>query len=260
LRAWRNALARLCACLASIVLFAGAGFAADQGQNFLLVVKQLAGSGKLTDPDDVARVLGTTLTSFSDDVSSLNPGPCNQIKSQEIHIFRAASDFWYKPNFDGTQRLMMPGPNGQPVESPTFTYQISKTISCAGWHAIGSTNSAEITFNYLPGFACITADGLRKALPGIEWAQGTDFSDSYHYRGYAAEDSGTIASFSMGAALQCSLGVNIRQDMRYGSRAQRAYAKMRACERAELEASEADPAKKPELEHCRAFYSLDERD
>ena len=138
------ALARLCACLASIVLLAGASSAADQGQNFLLVVKQLADSGKLTDPDEVARLLGTTLTSFNDsftDYSSPHFGSCNrpgQLRSAETHNFRPADDFWYKPQ--------LPPGTRAPFFGSSFSYQTSKELDCVGRHSVDPQYSATLYF------------------------------------------------------------------------------------------------------------------
>ena len=253
LRGWRTALACLCGLLASIVLSAGASPAPVQEQDFLLIVKQLADSGKLTDADEAARLLKTTLTSFNDsftDYSLPRFGPCKlgKLKSAEDHQLRPADDFWYKPQ-------LPPGVRGTFFNGASFSYSISKTLSCVGRDSVDPKYSAMLYFFELSSFVCVTTESLKSTFPGIVLVRGTDGGQDYNYRGFTSEDSGTFVTF--GVPAPCSSGVSVIQDYRYGARAQRAYTKLSACLRARLEA---DSKKYPDTEYCGTFWELYEKE
>jgi hypothetical protein len=246
----------LCSCLALIVLFGSTSFATSQERDFLFIVKQLADSGKLTDSDEVARLLGTTLTSFNDsftDYSAPRFGPCKlgKLKSDETHNFRPADDFWYKPKLaPGRKR---PFYNG----TSSFAYGTSKTLDCIGRHSINPKYSATLYFFDLDEFSCVSADDLKSNFPGIVFSQGTDGGEDYHYKGFAAEDSGAFVTFGVRFGSRCSPGVTIVQDYLYGARAQRARAKFNLCI---SEHFKADPQNYPNYEDCGTFWELYEKE
>jgi hypothetical protein len=253
-RAWRKALVHLCGYLALIVLVGGARPAAVQEQDYLLIVKQLADSGKLTDPDEAARLLGTTLTSFNDsftDYSAPRFGPCKfgKLESDETHNFRPADDFWYKPQ-------LPPGARA-PFFGSSFSYQTSKELDCVGRHSVDPKYSATLYFLDLDEFSCISADDLKSNFPGIVLGRGTHGGEHYDYKGFAAEDSGIFVTFDVRFGSRCSPGVTIVQDYLYGARAQRARAKFNSCV---SEHFKVDPQNYPDYEDCSTFRELYEKD
>jgi hypothetical protein len=116
-----------------------------------------------------------------------------------------------------------------PLPDPRFSYTLSRIRSCSGRHAVDPSISAEVRFEGLPAFACITDENLKSVFPGIGRVQGTDGVRPYWYYGKVTEEYGLLVDFGNVFEKQCSVGVFIQQNENLGKRFTRAYSKFQAC-------------------------------
>jgi hypothetical protein len=192
------------------------------------VIKALADSGELTDPEAIGRILQTKIVHLKHWAGPV--GECKEpssLQTVEGDAYAAADLPWYKSRSDGVPTSLIREQFGSAFVTgdPTFSYSISKMTHCSGSYAVEPEFYAELRFEYLTRFTCITAETLKSELPEIERAENTIAPAPYMYRGKSTEDYGVLVNFGEVSPPECVIGVLIWQDWRWGNRTRRAYLK-----------------------------------
>lgn len=193
---------------------------ATRQDRFINVIRVLADSGRLTDRQEVERLLGTKLIEKRrSDWSAPPPGNCERFPtSYRMHssvTYEADDTFWFKSNSDGNH----PGlavPNrvlGETsfVEKSSFSYVFEEENPCSDDKTSAPKISVRLSFGSIPALYCITEVNLKQALPEVKHVPATDFAVIYSYDS-SRRDTSTMFSFTFGDA--CMLAVSLDQSPR----------------------------------------------
>ena len=194
-------------------------------QEFLSMIKQVADSGDITQPGQIAQLFHMNLAPGRSGDSTNPAEVCANASNPKATTRRSAFDSYVANGEPWFKRR----PEGAPVSmgDPAFRYVNFRFTRCAGRHAIAPEMSSEVTFNNVPGFLCIREADARAYLMGNSPPTIGDGATVYYYRGKVTEDYGTgvTLSFQQG----CAIGVKIAQEMGAGLRTRRALREFNDC-------------------------------
>ena len=169
-------------------------------EGFIGLIRTLADSGRLTDPGEVGRLLGTELSAIQ--------GRGRRIPAVGETTYQPGPEFWFKPTLAGRPGMVVPGwlgPGG-PVGAPALSYTV---VRDAGRPA--ALASADLDFEGVPAFLCITGADLKRVLPMAAFSPATDGAWLYHYEGPRLD---TWATFHFVYPPECLIGVSLEQGPR----------------------------------------------
>jgi hypothetical protein len=99
---------------------------------------------------------------------------------------------------------------------PRFNYYVSTEWFCRpGWTKLSEVKDASISFDDVPGFACITQEQLKALLPAATRVHATDGVIPYSYIGKMEQNSGTLVQFMFVYGVKCLLSARIDEGTRY---------------------------------------------
>src|SRR5260221_5606912 len=212
-------------------------------RDYIALIRTLADSPQLTDPEEVGRLLGT---SFAPDPYRFPEPECTSsrgTRSHELVRYKAPVGFWY---------LKASWPGELPAQSKDFQYSVSTVTLCSDRHAVTPDLQATIQFHYLRGRVCITEQDIKQFLPEAKGSLGSEGTRFDHYYGYTTEAYGVIATLAVGDN-GCVSGVTISQREGFGSKAKRVEAKLKSCLAKRMDEP---PFKYPDYEFCGTFDAL----
>lgn len=205
-------------------------------QQFLAVVKYLADYVDLTDPVAVGRALQTTVSVRKQWSMPLDDCKGSAATIQSTYIYAAASDFWYQPTPEG-RHFFVQGlpvlPGGQSTDTmtgdPEFRYLVSKTTACSGQgHGMERRAEADMTFDGLPAYACITENDLKAGLPGGKVVWATDGFRPFEYYGRSIQDTGVYLEADN---RECAFTIRMFQNEHYGKREMKVRDEIDTCKK-----------------------------
>ena len=151
---------------------------AAPGPKLLLLTKELADTGQLDDPAEVAGILHLPLT-FSTHQES-GPPSCTASSDQgqdSSDGYTTTGNSWFHALPSGTKLIIdqqqinffpfgprPAGPRYVPLGDPVFTYTITSNASC-GSPSPRDGIGAEIVFDNIPAYACISDQLVRTIFP-----------------------------------------------------------------------------------------------
>lgn len=192
---------------------------ATRQDRFINVIRVLADSGRLTDRQEVERLLGTKLILKKAYESQSPFGECER-NSNSGRMYSSASyeadpKFWFKNNSDGNYPgLAVPNRmlrEASQEEKPSFSYTLEEEKLCFDNKISAPKVSVRLSFINIPVLYCITKLDLKLALPQVKDVTATDFAEPYSYDGPQRDTSVTF-SFTFGNA--CMLSVSLDQSLR----------------------------------------------
>jgi hypothetical protein len=209
----------------------GATQDADAGvvrTQFLQRLRSVADSGNLFEQKTVAPILNLKLeaSAVERDVALSCP-----VHFRTTNVTATAAS-WFHPLSSGSGHLQVPAFTINPATvtgEPELTYQIIRYVYCGEWPRLHDGMEANLTFNGLPAFSCLTPANIRSAIPEAEFVMATDGVSLVQYKARLDDDSATTLTFTFRAGVQCALAADITQDQEKGLRYRRAQYKYVTC-------------------------------
>ena len=188
---------------------------ATRQDRFINVIRVLADSGRLTDRQEVERLLGTKLIEkWRFDTSLPSPEQCegqsNKGKTQKSVVYRADANFWFKGTLADSHLEPLNSSHKeqdyQNLNSPFFYFSITHKPSCSNQLEYLSPLSASVNFQLLESFICTTREQLKSALPQVKRTFSTDGAQPYFYEGNEA-DTWVVFNFQFGNKCMTRLAI-----------------------------------------------------
>ena len=197
-------------------------------------VKSLADSGRIDDPDFVAKSLGTTFTKTEKPYEyQFDQCAAGKLASKYLNTeFQPAPDFWYHMQADGTHEKIPAFTINRAFTTgdPALSYSSRDIETCNVTSVIVQHETeASIAFRETPGFVCISATDLKRYLPEATYHMATDGGASFDYVGKEDDAAGTRIGFAYNAGATCVLDIGITKQSRDGYKERRAWIKLEKC-------------------------------
>lgn len=201
---------------------------------FLSKMRSIADSGSLLQPDRAAEILGVPLSK----TTSIQQQPmpfCNSLatgRSIETSTMDPPVSWWYHAQPSAPGKLPIPAAFINPASTsadPIFHYDIRHVVECTDRFGLQDTTEANLSFNGLPSFVCLSQGQILAAIPGAANELATDGVSLVAYPGHVDDDSGTSMRFFFRAGVRCALSASIEQSQKSGLRALRARSTSSVC-------------------------------
>ena len=207
------------------------------GSRFLSIVRRLASSTDIYDPDAVGSALSLKFVELDSSTAPYQPGCPNSYaeKANSTRIFNPVNS-WFKESPDGVPEMFVPAMFINPSYNqgkPHLSYSITRTEMCTGRMDPRNFYNSAIEFENLSGFACLKADELMHELHA-QYQIATDGFSSYTVSGQSTDKFGSGVTFEFRAGAPCALSATVWQSDKAGFRYNRAYAKFRVCKKSAL--------------------------
>ena len=218
----------------------------DQGKQtwFLNLLKTLADTDALDDPDQVGAILGVR---FNQTVVTTGPSHVEAFaKSFERDEYTPTDETWFTagpPGYASTGNFKPSGRNGFVAGiDPTATgknvnlkYFESKRFELPDDNVIlradipKNDTHTTVIFYGIDKLTCITLQDIKSFFPGIHHMEGTDASsERYQYYPPVREESGNVLSFEAPEA-KCVTEATVSEVSGFGKRIKRATLKFAKC-------------------------------
>lgn len=214
----------------------------------LLKIKAIIDKGLLYEPQEMARTLQLQMR-FKEEPANIARQTCpdGSAGTQTMMTTAEIDNTWFKPGPEGIQHMKFPqafiNPAGE-VGAPTVSYETFKSRRCGDKDY--DRVEAQLSFNNLSGFSCLTPDRL-KTLINANYSMATDGVSVSSYAAPANDRYGSSVDFIFRMGAPCALGATIRQNTRDGQRERRAFSNWRWCSvRADHDFCATHAALKPE--------------
>jgi len=178
---------------------------------FLDYVKILADSGRIIDPNAMARALNTQFaTQHQQEVP--DDEHCEKQVGRDANSMAVFTDF-YAPGGNFWFRSASGGSAAKP-DDPAFRYYVTQKTTCGGYHKTYPALTASMRFSNISGFACITQQQLGSVLPQAKPLQATDGWQSYGMVTAVSQNNQVAVTFDFPAGNPCMFDITIRQGER----------------------------------------------
>jgi hypothetical protein len=198
---------------------------------FFQRLQEVAEQGDLFDPLATSKILGMDLrVASSEKVSDCLKNWQSRLRQTTEAI--ADSSAWYRVLPTGIRSMPVPAAYINPAMETgdaKFRYRVVRSVACTDRVRLQDSTEAELLFDGLPSFACITGRDIQRLLPRATFIMATDGVYLYSYQGKVDDDAGTEIKFLFRAGAQCALSTSIRKSQLEGLRYKRAYSKYRNC-------------------------------
>ncbi len=191
--------------------------ASEAKSAFVGRLRLVADSGKLNDPESIARILDLKFEIVTRQKTPTTGGDCLDNLATHSSVEKTAvliGANWYHSLPSGVQNIEVKFfEHARKMGPPSLSYTVDQ-ISCLDRHVYRRRDStvARMDFIDLPGFACITADDIKTYMPDAKFIMGTDMHYEYAYRGKQGGTAGTSLSFSYYSNIPCALDAKVAQN------------------------------------------------
>jgi hypothetical protein len=199
---------------------------------FLQRLQRMADQGNLFEPRDARRILGFRLTAS---VKETHPTDCSKsygIRDSHNTTLEQSEGSWYRPLPSGAGHIDIPAAFINPASTTgdaRLEYRISHAVYCTDDVGMQDYMNAQMTFENLPSYACITSADILKVIPKAQLHMATDGVFLVDYQGRVDDEAGMSLQFVYRMGATCALDATLRQDKKKGLRFQRASATYEAC-------------------------------
>src|SRR5687768_6711285 len=194
-------------------------------------VSQLATRGNLFEPDSVAQILDMKLNAQTETRAPRDCGDGTATR-MEITTVTPSEPSWFRELPSGAGHIDIPAfminPAGKSGD-PQFEYRVYHAVECRDWPRLRDHKTAQVTFNGLPAFSCLTPADIQREIPRIRPVPATDGVFIMQLDGRIDDDVAVTLSFVFRAGAACALSAGVGQDQQGGYRYLRAQAKYEAC-------------------------------
>jgi hypothetical protein len=194
-------------------------------------VSQLATRGNLFEPDSVAQILDMKLNAQTETRAPRDCGDGTATR-MEITTVTPSEPSWFRELPSGAGHIDIPAFMINPASKsgdPKFEYRVYHTVECRDWPRLRDHKTAQVTFNGLPAFSCLTPSDIQREVPRIRPVTATDGVFLMHLDGRIDDDVAVTLRFFFRAGAACALAADVSQDQQGGYRYLRAQAKYEAC-------------------------------
>ncbi len=196
-------------------------------------LKQLADAGLLFSPTETGKVLQVELSASTTEAAP-QPPSCNGragVRSRQLTRVEPAQTWWYQAVLTGGGSIEVPehGMTQRYVTGePRIAFQITRLVFCTDVYRLQDHTSAELVFQGLPSFACVTRNGLKKALPEVKPRFPSDGPLELAYEPPADDEFGVTLKFDFDVPA-CAVRAVVSQDQEAGLRFKRAQYAYLSC-------------------------------
>lgn len=226
-------IARVVAAAAVLPCLVSAAPAPRPGQVLIARLQVLADSGRMGDPDFVARTMGVTFSPADEQSTPPIMAPCAPgLTALPWHSVTRHPDpaIAPKPTPFGRARMAVPAftinPGGKVAGKPALTYAVRTEHDCTGYVSLATEQTAEISFGPMSTYDCVTPDELRQWVPAATYQQGSDGAENWSYRN---NRTGARISFDFFAFTPCMLSIDVEQAPRLTPRYAAARRRQQLC-------------------------------
>jgi hypothetical protein len=197
-------------------------------------LRHLAEEGNLFDPQAAAQTLRIKLQTSRREGYPNPPMDCGDgtKRSSLVTTVTATGPSWFHALPSGAGHIAIPAyainPSGVSGD-PTLEYQIYHSIYCRDWPRLQDATEANLSFNGLPAYTCLTPANIKDEIPEAQFVQATDGVFLVTFQGRLRDDSGTALTFWFRAGADCALGASLQQSQEDGLRYRRAVYKYELC-------------------------------
>lgn len=204
----------------------------DAGSQILLRLQRLSDSGDLFNSQSVEQILDLRLTASVRDTKLSDCSTEVGIRDDRETSFQETDDGWYHILRSGAGHMDIPAAFINPAAKTgdaKLEYRVTRQVRCSDILGIQNYTFAQMVFENLPSFACITPAAIRSAMPAAALHMATDGVYMVDYPGRVNDETGTSLRFEYRFGAPCAISATVEQNQKQGLRYLRASAAYAAC-------------------------------